>query len=372
MVFCMLFPDSITTSTERHRLFWRLQLTGWVGVGLVVTFFAGNSYFDWNDAIWIGLFRTVFGFLVTCLLRMGYQIVRHKSGNVWMRGGVVFLICCAAGIVDGSVTGFFAKSIGVDFNRTGVREFLLVTPFMRMMLYWVWSILYFGINYWLDTRGTRLRLAEAEAAARTSELQVLRAQVNPHFLFNALGSILAESQDSDSVRKLTLALSDYLRFSLQQHGEWEPLGEELKALENYLEVEKARFEENLEFRIEAEREVRNRKVPNAIVQPLLENAIKYGQLSGKRPLRIGISAVIEKKMLIVTVRNSGEWVDPAANQSTKTGLANLRRRLQLLYGNKAHLYIEPVAGEVCARIQLPVQLPETVTEGMRISRGVGA
>src|SRR5690606_8063207 len=133
-----------------------------------------------------------------------------------------------------------------------------------------WSVLYFGINYWLDTQRVRLELAEAEAAAQTSELKALRAQINPHFLFNALGSILAESDNARSVRELTLALSDYLRFSLQQHREQEPLKSEIDALENYLMVEQSRFGANLEYQINASREALEAPVLRTLIQPLLE------------------------------------------------------------------------------------------------------
>src|SRR5690606_4462911 len=182
------------------------------------------------------------------------------------------------------------------------------------------------------TQRVQMELAEAEAAAQTSELKALRAQINPHFLFNALGSILAESNNPANVRELTLALSEFLRFSLQQRGEFEPLKTELNALTNYLQVEKSRFGDKLEYRITASDEARATPVPRTLIQPLLENAIKYGQRSEVRPLRLTIDARVEDGFLLLRVMNTGRWVAPETNPSTKTGLANLRRRLQLLYG----------------------------------------
>src|SRR5690606_32513511 len=161
-----------------------------------------------------------------------------------------------------------------------------------------------------------------------------------------------------TVRELTLALSDYLRFSLQQHREREPLKSEVDALENYLKVEQTRFGENLEYRIDASTEALETPVPRALVQPLLENAIKYGQRSGVRPLRLTIHAVVEADHLLLCVSNTGEWVPPESNSSTKTGLANLKRRLELLYGQAASLTVDATAHVVTAKVRLPLGSPQ--------------
>lgn len=340
---------------RRRRLFWQLQCVGWAALGVLITFFAVNSYFDFADALCLGVFRGVLGFGITCLLWLGYRRMRLNFGNLWPRGVYIFLACCVAGTVDGLLTVVFAEAVGVDLERTGAREFMALAPFVRSLLYLFWSVLYFGIGYWLDTQQAQLRLAQAQVAARTSELKALRAQINPHFLFNALGSILAQAENPSFVREITFALSDYLRFSLQRNGELEPLGGELRALENYLQVEKARFEEDLEYHIDADERARSVCVPNAIVQPLLENAIKYGQHSATRPLRVSIRARIDGEVLLIAVENSGDWIEPEHTKSSKIGLSNLRCRLRLLYEDEAALRVESGAGSVCVRVWLPLK-----------------
>lgn len=355
----MNLTEDLTGKAERRRLFWKLQCGSWLALGLLVILFAANSYYRLPDAICVGLFRTALGFGISCVLWLGYRQLRQRRGNIWSRSICICFVCGLAGIVDGLFTGAFVQAIGVDLDRTGAREFLFFSPLIRALLYLSWSGAYFGITYWLDTQQTQLHMAQVEAAARTSELAMLRAQINPHFLFNALGSILAQSDNPHLVRQLTFALSDYLRFSLQQRGEWESLGVELKALENYLQVETTRFEENLEYRIDASERARACTVPNAIVQPLLENAIKYGQRSSIRPLRIEIVATVEESTLVIAVSNSGEWLAPEQHDSSKIGLSNLRRRLQLLYADKAILRIEPRRHKVCVWMYLPLDAPQT-------------
>ena len=358
----MINLDKLVSGEHRKSLFWLLQCTGWLGVALLAMTFTAITYIAWEDAFWLTLFRTGFGFFATCILRLLYRRMRKKWHSNWLIGISAVLICGFVGALDVLLTLGLGHLLDIGMESSELRDFSELSTFlqasllMRWVIYWFWSVLYFGINYWLDTQRVQLELVEAEAAAQASELKALRAQVNPHFLFNALGSILAESENPGKVRVLTLALSDYLRFSLQRHSELEPLETELRALENYLQVEQARFEENLEYKVNAEQAALKAPVPSALVQPLLENVIKYGQRTSARPLRLTISALVKNDCLFVTVTNSGKWVPPETHPSTKTGLANLRRRLQLIYGEDAGLEMTDGDNEVSAKVHLPVRV----------------
>lgn len=355
----MIKLNDLTNTISRNRLFWLLQCCGWFVVGVLGFSFTYIAYSSWGDAFALTLFRTLYGVGATCGLRPLYRRMRRRLVSLPGIGLTTFILCGVIGAIDVLLTLWLGNSLGVDMDGSGrgrfsnLENFFKASLLMRWVLFWFWSVLYFGLNYWLDTQKLGAELAEAEVAAQVSELKALKAQVNPHFLFNALGSILAESENSRAVREITLALSDYLRFSLQQRRELEPLGTELNALENYLRVEQARFEDNFQYKVSADRHALNTPVPTALVQPLLENAIKYGQRTSARPLRIAIDAVVDGESLTVTVRNSGRWVPPESNRSTKTGLANLRRRLELIYGDAASLDINEAAGEVIMEIRLP-------------------
>lgn len=348
-------PDlSSTAAVNRNALFWKLQFAGWTAFTLLGLSFMIAVHSSSRELLLLEAIRSVFGLLVTCGLRYPYRRMWKRGTSLWWIGGVAFLGCGLVGLVDAWHSVLVVEIAQWDLTANRLRHHLSSTLPIRWLVYWAWSLLYFGINYWLDTQQTQLRLARAEAAARDSELRLLRAQVNPHFLFNALNSILASSKDSEAVRSLTLALSEYLRHSFENHAETEFLEKELDLVENYLRVEKARFEDNLEYRIDADSSARRAPVPTGIVQPLLDNAVKYGQRSVIRPLRIAIEAKLQESGLVLRVRNTGEWIDPESHESTKTGLANLQRRLELLPGDGASLDTESADGEVVATLRLPV------------------
>lgn len=345
---------------RREGLFWRLQAFGWGGT--LVTSVTMTSYLSLENGLALSIFRTVFAVVVSAwILRPIYRAMRASRPVLTLfRVVAIFAFCVSLGIADTVSTLGLASILGVNRVMEGLREVFIVSSLMRGALYVFWTVLYFGIHSLLDAQQEQLRAARTEAALRAGELQMLRSQVNPHFLFNSLNSLLASSDEPATVRQLTLALTDYLRFSLQQRGDFERLGVELAALQSYLQVEKVRFEENFEYAIETGPGVADVKAPVALIQPVLENAIKYGQLAAIRPLRIAIRSVIEDGSLVVTVTNSGSWVEPGTHPSTGIGLANLRRRLQLLYGDRASVALEPAEASVTARIRLPIAPPPLV------------
>ena len=226
---------------------------------------------------------------------------------------------------------------------------------IRSMVLLLWFVLYFGIK-------SLKRFLEVEREFQKAEVRLLRSQMNPHFLFNALTTIMAVRRDEAKVELVTQSLADYLRFSLQQEQQEQnevaahPLGDEITALENYLRVEKVRFSDDLEWSIDAEADALRTLVPSALVQPLLENAIKYGQDTGPRPLRVSITAKVVQGNLQLEVCNSGYWVERDLTHSGGVGLKNLRRRLELIYGHAATLDIRHTPSIVKVCVSLPARL----------------
>ena len=353
--FDFLKPVTEEDAIPRH-LFLQLQLLGWGGylvIGLLL--FVRSSILPWNDTVPILLLRGILGLGITTFLRPAYRWLRNRAIHPGAKAAILLPVSAALVLVDSLTVLYITRAFHL-LEPARTEQFLLNTSSVRLFTYVVWGMLYFGIHYWLQTRHTELRLARLEASARASELQILRAQINPHFLFNALNSILAEAQSAKTVTALTQALSDYLRFSLRQKGHLHALGVELDALENYLLVEKARFEENLNYTIEASKAARAVPIPIALVQTLLDNAIKYGQCSAIRPVHIAVTATVSDGTLWLEVANSGEWVTKSS--STGTGIANLRRRLQLLYGGQAELTYRIEPQQVIANVRLPVTVQE--------------
>ncbi|WAC19122.1 histidine kinase [Luteolibacter sp. SL250] len=353
--------------TARRRLFWFLQTSGWLGVGLMALY-PLVQIFDIRTMAVVLVLRVSSGILVTLGLRWLYRRMGWRDWSWWGLGAVVMMLCVAMGTVDSLGTQTLSRFLTGSSVPQEIHSFLLLTGILlRTCVLMIWSLLYFGIKLWMETAEVKLRAAQSEASARTSELKQLRSQVNPHFLFNALNSILAEKDDPDAVERITQELAGYLRFSLRPAGDCQLLGEEIEALEHYLRVEKARFEEKLVYEIRVSPEAGAHRVPVATVQPLLENAMKYGRKTSPTPLRLLISADILPAygVLKVAVANTGRWVDEDSEHSHGIGLSNLRRRLELLFGREARL-THTATDDGWVKVEAVIPL-ESMDEGRAVS-----
>jgi len=183
-------------------------------------------------------------------------------------------------------------------------------------------------------------------------LQMLRYQLNPHFLFNALNSIRASvDEDAERAKRMITQLSEFLRYSLLHEGErLTTLREEVEAVRNYLAIEKIRFEEKLDVRFDIDPQAEEFRLPGFLLNPLVENAIKHGERRGG-PLKISLAAHVNGGGLEVEVRNSGR-LKSGAGDGNGIGLANVRERIERHFGPRGSFGIEQQNGDVIARIEV--------------------
>jgi len=205
------------------------------------------------------------------------------------------------------------------------------------------------------------REQEISKLATEAQLRALRAQINPHFLFNALTTIgyLIQTSPTRALETL-MRLTDLLRRVLRAGEEWTTLGEELKLVEAYLDIERARFEERLRVRFDVALELHEILVPSLVVQPLVENAIKHGITPQRAGGEITIAAHVEDDdTLIINVGDTGAGVSPAqlaAGKGAGVGLANVEQRLRLCCGAAGALHIVSEAGEgTTVTLRVPVR-----------------
>jgi hypothetical protein len=203
----------------------------------------------------------------------------------------------------------------------------------------------------------RERALRAMATAQQSQLLMLRYQVNPHFLFNVLNSIWAlVDENPAAIRSLVTRLSKFLRYSLATaNTAFVTLDDEIGAIRNYLEIQRTRFEQKLKCEIEVAPEAGGVTVPPFLLQPLVENAIKFGMRTSRMPLRVRISARMRGDTLLVRVMNTGTWVAPdsgAGEDGTGIGLANIRQRIGELFAQNAELRAFHRSGWVSFRLRL--------------------
>jgi hypothetical protein len=206
------------------------------------------------------------------------------------------------------------------------------------------------------------REQEFAKLATEAQLSALRAQINPHFLFNALTTIgYLINTAPDRAFTTLMQLTRLLRGVLRSTGEFCTLGEEIKLIENYLDIEKARFEERLTVKIEVATELEKMRVPSLILQPIVENAIKHGISENVTGGEVRISAVLENQadeiFLKLSVYDSGAAAKSEnITNSNGVGLKNVRERLHSYYGKKANLSVEKdFAKGTRAEIKLPVK-----------------
>jgi LytS/YehU family sensor histidine kinase len=239
-----------------------------------------------------------------------------------------------------------------------MEDTLFLVGIFRSMLFFAWSMLYFWIKALHEARERELRLSRAETRQREAELQMLRAQINPHFLFNSLNTVIAGlGREQVVLQSVVQGLADYLRYALaHRDANRVPLGEEFDAIVNYLTVEKARFGDDLQIETALDEELRATLVPGVLLQPLVENALKHGWHSAEPPLRLRLAVRRGgSRNLEIEVANTGEWIDPNAARRDGvggTGLENIRRRLALLYPGRHAFEVAGQDGWVVARISL--------------------
>lgn len=205
----------------------------------------------------------------------------------------------------------------------------------------------------------RARTRELESLMVQAELKALQAQIHPHFLFNALnalyGSIPRQAADA---RRLVLSLSEVFRYFLTTSKSTVKLEEELTIIEAYLEIEKARLGPRLTTTIDIDDSLRTLSIPVLSVEPLVENAIKHGIAAQPGPGAVTLTARLEQDALVIEVHDTGHGpIDSHSKESNRVGLANVHRRLQLHYGDRASLDVSAVESGTRAQLRIPVHQP---------------
>ena len=343
-------PGIAQLDVLRRLSFWQLQLGGWILYLIVplAMWFSGGAQSP--EVQWLAFTRGASGFLFTSALRpLCLRIFRHGIRYPTFLP-LLLVAAIALGILELEAMLLLGRLLGFTSAGLAPLEVYLGILLLRSIVLFLWLLLYFGLK-------SLRRSFEREREFGKAEARLLRAQMNPHFLFNALNTIMAVRKDAAKVELVTQSLADYLRFSLQQEQGLEQyaLGQELDALQEYLRVEKARFGPDILWRIDAGEEARRTRVPSALVQPLLENAIKYGQETSPRPLRVSITAQVVRDQLLLEVENSGHWVEQGASRTGRIGLTNLKRRLALVYGEAASLDIRDTPSTVKVCLALPAR-----------------
>jgi two-component system LytT family sensor kinase len=225
---------------------------------------------------------------------------------------------------------------------------------------------------WVATQVELAHLDQSQARAAAAEVRALRAQISPHFVYNALTAIASFVRtDPERARELVLQFADFTRYSFRSHGEFTTLAEELRAVDAYLMIERARFGDRLSVRVQVAPEVLAVVIPFLVVQPLVENAVRHGIEGRAGPGRIEIVAEDRGVECFISVEDDGVGIDPESlrrllageSEHRGVGVANVDERLRTVYGAEHGLVFETAPG---AGTKVTVRVPK-YKPGVRVA-----
>lgn len=341
---------------SRARAFWMLQGSGW---GMYVMVKGSAFPLSWQESLWI--FGK--GILLTSLLRRVLKSVERQHFAATVQITVSILAAFATTLVSLAASLSLARS-GWVFQSPGSIAWLTSNEglLFESLLYLSWTALYIGIVRGLDLQQERRKLVSALQRAERARALMLRYQLNPHFLFNALASLRGlVSVDAARAERVITDLSAFLRYSLiDSADEQSTLDREFDAVGRYLAIQKLRFEGRIAFDLDHDPALGNVRLPTFLIQPLVENAVKYGMHTCRnQPARIRVSASQHGSRCVLEVRNNGCWVDtdsprPATLDRSGLGLSNLRERLSAQMHRDFTFTVGPLGNEVVARLDFEI------------------
>jgi signal transduction histidine kinase len=361
-----------TLIKDRPNLFWVFHLGGWALWGIFAKYLYTVAILEETAphyAAYVALISFI-GMLITLALRYLYRLLWSRA--IWIQ---------AIGFIGGSVLAGYlwletrgyiyygwienAKDMEAWLEKMGdAAEIYSKVSYMTsyttpIMVMAIWSALYFAIKSYRIFQEVRESALKSAAMAHEAQLKMLRYQLNPHFLFNTLNAIstLILEQDTDLANHMVTRLSSFLRYSLDNDPMQKiTLEQELKALQLYLDIEKVRFEDRLSLQLNIDEESKSALIPSLLLQPLIENAIKYGIARAEGGGHLNISAKVFAGDLLIEVSDDGpgcELVNDNIPNAKGVGLRNTRERLATLYGSEHSIKLsqtQPHGLTICIRI----------------------
>ena len=330
--------DGMATSrvASREASFWPLQIGGWLAFGAAMSV-SRVGRFPWGYMIASKGVMTLIGIaLTTIILRPLYRRTLRADPSL----AVLIVIMAISSYIVATVFTALHSLIDIHLVRAMVDPRARITNIWQIIggtLYHAfailaWSVLYVGVKHQQALYRERERSLKAEALAHEARLGALRAQLNPHFLFNALNAIstlVVDGRTSDAT-KVIARLGDLLRATLATGNASEiPLAEEMDLVRRYLDVEQVRLGDRLAVRIDVEPEAWRGRVPALLLQPLVENAIRHAIAPREHGGEVAIAARRQNGRLHVSVEDDGPGL---TTRSQGIGLANTAERLRYRYG----------------------------------------
>jgi len=341
---------------KQNKIYWACQIGGWLFYILVnLIFFELTSSTSLKDYI---LFLVLFpsGILITHLFRSFI----HKSNVLQSNLFYQIIIIIVSSLIEAALISFINALLlkilfSSDSSLNSANVFWNILNFS--VVFFVWNTIYFGYHYFTNYKRAEIDNLILEAAGKESELNSLKAQLNPHFMFNSMNSIRAlVDEDPQKAKQAVTQLANILRNSLLMNKSKEiTIEEEISLVKDYLDLEKIRYEERLSFELSIDPKTLHLLVPPLIIQGQVENAIKHGISKLPAGGKISISSNLSDSTLSFSIINSGKL--NTEKSITGLGFNNSLQRLQLMYGKNAEITIsEHKTNEtVETKIKIPIK-----------------
>ena len=391
---------------SKNRAFWNLQLAGW-GAAFLLRAVSALANQQPLDLLALIVVTTITGFSISLILSVIYRkliqqqplvtwgltavvlmiaVLLHASIDAWVQGvyyaasrettfaqRLIGLIPLPLAVMLYAFIDAWVFSLGQTDGNTNFARLLLGVFYLNATLLGAWSALYYMINFYVQIEEQNDQMLQLENQATSAQLAMLRYQLNPHFLFNTLNSIstLVLLKQTEPANAMLTRLSAFLRYTLAN----EPAGrvtvaQEVETLKLYLDIERMRFEERLRTRFDIDDAARGALLPSLLLQPLVENAIKYAVSPQEAGAEITVTAQLIGPVLRITVSDTGPGLQSAGMDnrlagvtfdggeqvSTGVGLTNTRDRLAQAYGDTHRFEIvDPPEGGFSVLIEIPYE-----------------
>lgn len=301
------------------------------------------------------VFNILFAFLAVTI----WYPIRYSNPEGKLSVGIVITYLIVGVVI---ITGwlFFGylilKLILVENEKyfTFLNDSFIARLAMGILYYGVTLLIYHLFIYSKELEAKNLNETKLNLLVKESELNVLRSQLNPHFLFNSLNSISSLTiSDPETARDMIIRLSEFLRYALR-HSEREKtrFSDEINNIELYLQIEKIRFGEKLIFEKEIGKGCEQCLIPNMILQPLFENAVKHGVYESTEPITVRMSCMVTDHKMEILIRNNFDS-SQVSRKGAGIGLRNVRNRLMLIYGHDNLVQIHKSENEFEVKLQIP-------------------
>ncbi len=348
----------MSAARSRALNFWLLHLGGWFcyfGFNFLIALGHGKPF----HYITVSATTALAGMIVTLLLRFFLRAIWQLAPLSFALAAALPLLACAI-TMSGAFVFALNSYCGADCPPRNLFGYVASSSsFLWVVL--AWTGLYFGIKKQEQSKADRERALEAIARAHEAQLKMLRYQLNPHFLFNTLNAIstLILDQQPETANRMVTRLSGFLRLSLDNDPvQRVTLGQELDALRLYLDIEQLRFAERLRVRMEVAPGCASALVPSLLLQPLVENAVKYAVAPRIEGGSIEVRAKRAGTRLLIEMCDDGPGMNGAKpDGGLGVGLANARERLRVIYGEQQSFQIADAEPHgCCIRIELPFEI----------------